>query len=191
VHFTREPLVETIISPKEGYKLAVRSSASPESEAFSVDAVEVVSFGKSYFFRSIERPNTFLVPVSEYEIIEVKESRPALKKATTQKSIKIAGGKETEPKEEKRRKRSRKRKTAEESSQAEPKVAQPEEAVAKPASDDSTPPPPAKLIEPPPSLISDQIKRYKEEHPTGEEKPPEPEEEEVPHLPEAGDDFPF
>lgn len=94
MNFTREPIIETIISPKEGYKLLVRNSKGENFEEYYVDAVEVVSFGRAFFFRSMERPKAFLVPVSDYEILEVKEARVALKNASHEKSIKIGGGRE-------------------------------------------------------------------------------------------------
>lgn len=94
MNFTREPIIETIISPKEGYKLLVRNSKGENFEEHYVDAVEVVSFGRAFFFRSMERPKAFLVPVSDYEILEVKEARVALKNASHEKSIKIGGGRE-------------------------------------------------------------------------------------------------
>jgi hypothetical protein len=95
VDFTREPIVETVITPKEGYKLVVRSSKSTGQEEYFVDAVEVVSFGQSLFFRSIEKPKCFLVPVSDYEVLEVREARMVLKNVGVDQSIKIAGGRET------------------------------------------------------------------------------------------------
>jgi hypothetical protein len=95
VNFTREPIIETIISPKEGYKLLVRSSKSGgPAEEYFVDAVEVVSFGRAFFFRSMERPKAFLVPTSDYEVLEVKETRVALKSATHERNIKIGGGRD-------------------------------------------------------------------------------------------------
>jgi hypothetical protein len=95
VNFTREPIIETIISPKEGCKLLVRSSkAGSETEEYYVDAVEVVSFGSAFFFRSMERPKAFLVPASDYEVLEVKEARVALKNVSHERSIKIGGGRE-------------------------------------------------------------------------------------------------
>jgi hypothetical protein len=95
VNFTREPIIETIISPKEGYKLLVRSSKSGgPAEDYFVDAVEVVSFGHAFFFRSTERPKAFLVPASDYEVLEVKETRVALKSASHDRNIKIGGGRE-------------------------------------------------------------------------------------------------
>ncbi len=95
MNFTREPIIETIVSSKEGYKLLVRSSkGGPGAEEYYVDAVEVVSFGQAFFFRSMERPKAFLVPVSDYEVVEVKEARVALKNVSHERNIKIGGGRE-------------------------------------------------------------------------------------------------
>jgi hypothetical protein len=95
VDFTREPIIETIMSPREGCKLLVRSSKNTENaEEYYVDAIEVVSFGQAFFFRSLERPKAFLVPVSDYEIVEVKEPRVALKTGHHDRNIKIGGGRE-------------------------------------------------------------------------------------------------
>jgi hypothetical protein len=95
VNFTREPIIETIISPREGSKLLVRSSKNNgPAEEYYVDAVEVVSFGRAFFFRSMERPKAFLVPASDYEVLEVKETRAALKNVGHDRNIKIGGGRE-------------------------------------------------------------------------------------------------
>lgn len=77
--FTREPIIETVITPREGYRLVVRSSKGAGSEEHFVDALEVVSFGSGIFFRSLERPKPFIVPVSDYEVLEVREPRMVLK----------------------------------------------------------------------------------------------------------------
>lgn len=92
--FTREPIIETVITPKEGCKLVVRSSKSNAQEEHFVDAVEVVSFGHSFFFRSLERPKTFLVPATDYEVLEVREARMVLKNVGIDRAIKIGGGRE-------------------------------------------------------------------------------------------------
>lgn len=97
MNFTREPIIETVITPREGCKLVVRSSKGVAQEDYYVDAVEVVSFGHSFFFRSQERPKSFLVPVSDYEILELKETRMVLKNVTTDRSIKIGGGRDGAP----------------------------------------------------------------------------------------------
>lgn len=93
--FTREPIIQTIITPKEGCKLVVRSSKNAGQEEYFVDAVEVVSFDQASFFRSLERPKPFLVPISDYEILEVREARMVLKNVGIDRSIKIGGGRES------------------------------------------------------------------------------------------------
>ena len=97
MNFTRDPIIETVITPREGCKLVVRSSKGASQEDYYVDALEVVSFGHSFFFRSLERPKSFLVPVSDYEIFEDKEPKLALKNASADRSIKIGGGREMAP----------------------------------------------------------------------------------------------
>jgi len=94
VNFTREPIIETIITPKDGSKLIVRSSKGEGQEEYTVDAVEVVSFGHALFFRSTEKPKSFLVPVGDYEVVEAKETRVVLKNASFERTIKIGGGRE-------------------------------------------------------------------------------------------------
>lgn len=94
MNFTREPIIETVITPREGCKLVVRNSKGVGQEDYFVEAVEVVSFGHSFFFRSLERPKSFLVPVSDYELLEIKETRMVLKNAPSERSIKIGGGRE-------------------------------------------------------------------------------------------------
>jgi hypothetical protein len=94
VDFTREPIIETVITPKEGHKLVVRSSKSSGQEEYFADAVEIVAFGHALFFRSLEKPKAFLAPVTDYEIVEVREARVVLKNAGLDRSIKIGGGRE-------------------------------------------------------------------------------------------------
>lgn len=94
MNFTREPIIETIITPKDGCKLLVRNSKSEGQEEYTVDAVEVVSFGQALFFRSTENPKSFLVPVGDYEVVEAKETRVVLKNASFERTIKIGGGRE-------------------------------------------------------------------------------------------------
>ena len=93
--FTREPIVETVITPREGYRLVVRSSKSAGLEEHFVDALEVVTFGNASFFRSTERPKPFVVPVGDYEILEVREPRMVLK-TPIEGSIKIAAAEKGE-----------------------------------------------------------------------------------------------
>jgi hypothetical protein len=94
VDFTREPIIETVITPREGSKLVVRSSKAVGQEEYFVDSVEVVSFGNAIFFRSTEKPKAFLLPVTDFEVLEVREARIVLKNVGVDRSIKIAGGRE-------------------------------------------------------------------------------------------------
>ncbi len=158
--FTREPVVETVITPKEGYKLIIRSSHAAKGDEYAVDAIEVIAFGHSYFFRSLEKPKAFLLPLAEYEVLEVKEARPVLKKPVVDKPIKIGtksriakAADSLEDEEGGKKKRSRKRRDS--------KVA--EKVKEKPAEEDPPASVPVKrtLLPPPTSLISDQISRYK------------------------------
>lgn len=186
--FTREPIIESVITPKEGCKLVIRSSKGSGQEEFFVDAVEVVSFGNTFFLRSLERPKSFLVPASDYEILEVRETRMVLKNVGIDQSIKIGGGREpkkSEPKptpapapklptekppvpeaklEKKReRRRSYRRRRGREDADVEG-----EDVAAIPIEGSQSenevqaPPTPAIFIPPPPTLISESIARYKE-----------------------------
>lgn len=93
--FTRQPIIESVITAKEGCKLVVRSSKGAGQEEYFVDAVEVVSFGHSLFFRSLEKPKSFLAPASDYEVLEVREARMVLKHVGADRStIRIGGGRE-------------------------------------------------------------------------------------------------
>ena len=109
MHFTREPIIETVIAAKDGHKLVLKNSKISGQEEFQVDAVELVSFGQALFFRSLERPRIFMVPVGDYEVLEAKESRTMLKAVPADKVIKIAGGKESGPKEAPREREHRER----------------------------------------------------------------------------------
>ena len=80
MHFTREPIIETIVTPKDGYKLLIRSSKIAGAEEYIVDALEIVSFGFVFFYRSVEKPKSFLLSVTDYEVAETRETKIALKK---------------------------------------------------------------------------------------------------------------
>ncbi len=122
MNFTREPIIETVITPREGCKLVVRSSKANGQEDYYVDAVEVVSFGHSFFFRSSERPKSFLVPVSDYEILELRETRMVLKNVSTDRSLKIGGGRDA-PLRPQREQTHEERAPREESPEAQPQEA--------------------------------------------------------------------
>ncbi len=94
MNFTREPIIESIISARDGYKLSIRSTKVTGMQEILVDAVEIVSFGSSLFFRSQEKPKAFLFPVADFEVSEVKETRFVLKNSPLEKSVKIQSTKE-------------------------------------------------------------------------------------------------
>lgn len=181
MNFTREPLIETVITPKEGHKLVVRNSKGGGQEEFFVDAIEVISFGNSCFFRSLEKPKCFLVPVSDYEILEVRETRMLLKTPGTERGIKIAGGREavlktpakevkvveeeaavseeevpTEGRPEKRRERRRYRKK-----RGKAELEEGAEQTEAPFEEEERRVEKPSLIPPPPTLISESLARYK------------------------------
>lgn len=192
MNYTREPIIETIITPKDGYKLLLRNTKGTVGEEYSVDAVEVVNFGNAIFYRSLERPKAFLLPVSDFEVIEQRETRISLKNASLEKSVKIPLGTEKtstqstdedSPQEKKKdKKKSRKRKDLQSVKQ---EVKPPEPPPVPPEVDAKTknfdqkektplkPPSGApgkelsssvltKLFPPPSSLISESISKLKE-----------------------------
>lgn len=91
--FTREPIIETVITPRDGFRLAVRNSKNSSHEEHFVDALQVVSFGGQCFYRTLERPKAFILPVSDYEILEVREPKILLKNPTIEGSVKITPSK--------------------------------------------------------------------------------------------------
>jgi len=172
VDFTREPLVETIITPKEGYKLVIRATSGNNQEEYSVSAVEIVAFGNCFFFRSLEKPKAFLLPMTEYEVVEARETRTVLKKPHVEKSIKIGERKKTVPNAEKEKeeeeenpkegpkKRERKR-TRKRRPKGEKEEAAIEKIKEKGEEKKGAAPIRRTLLPPPTSLISEQIDRYK------------------------------
>ena len=102
--YTREPIVETVITPKDGHRLAVRNSKNPGQEEFVVDALEVITFGANCFFRNLERPRAFMVPASDYEILEVRETKLALKAASLETPVRPQSGPKQNVREPERRK---------------------------------------------------------------------------------------
>ena len=91
MNFTREPILETIIAAKEGFKLKLKSTKHEGAAEYVVDAVEVVSFGTTFFYRSGEPAHTFFVPAQDFEIVQVRQARLMLK-TPVDGAVKIAGG---------------------------------------------------------------------------------------------------
>lgn len=163
MHFTREPIIETIITPKDGYRLVLRPSKS-NGEEFFVDMVEVITFGNSSFYRSLDKPKSFVVPTGDYDVVEVREARMAIKSASIEK-VKIAGGKkddEDKPEKKGRAKRSRKKKPEETKADAAPSQEAPKK-VLEPKAMPEEPKERRSLIPPPPTLISETMARVKAE----------------------------
>ena len=173
MNFTREPIIETIITPRDGYRLLVRSTKHESSEEFNVEAVEVVSFGSALFYRSLEKPKPFLLPVADYQVVEGKEARVVLKNAQVERTIKIGGGREAPP-----RKEEAEEMPPEEELSSEPNLSQKRErrrnrrrhreekrqqVTQEPSKEPIAPPVFTHLIPPPPNLISDSIQKYKEQ----------------------------
>lgn len=171
MNFTREPIIETVITPKEGYKLLVKSSKGGDEEEYLVEAVEIVVFGKAYFFRSKERINPFLLPVGDYNIFETREMRMALKNASMEKPIKIEVApnvnKEREDHSSERRKK-KKRKNFENNKpiQEEPVLKSIEPSVEEVVLEKMEEPTPTmfkKLIPPPSTLIKEKLSQSNKE----------------------------
>ncbi len=185
MNFTRDPIIETVITPREGCKLVIRSSKGAKQEEYLVDAVEVVSFGHSFFFRSIERPKSFLVPISDYEVFEAKETKLILKNASSERSIKIGGGRESSrPSREsakseessesgdKKPKRRRSRKSKDRSETPAQKTEGSAEAVqteSQGSEETKAPSFISKLFPPPTTLIRETLGKYKTDAPAPED----------------------
>lgn len=175
MHFTREPLTETIITPREGCKLLLRAVGESQEE-YVVDSVEVVAFGACWFFRSLEKPRVFLLPMLGYEVVEIRETRTVLKKPQVGKTVKIGVKKkpalkvikakeeeedvgEESPLKEGPKKQAKKWTRARRSRGSKEEAA-PEQRDEGEASD-IEPVRRTTLLPPPTSLISEQIDRYK------------------------------
>jgi hypothetical protein len=168
-----------VITPKDGCKLVVRSSKASGQEEFFVDAVEMVSFGQTFFFRSLERPKAFLVPSNDYEVLEVREARLVLKNAGLERSIKIGGGKKEErvvqpeveeqeapnkvEKKKDRKKLRRKRSKEDLEEEVEESTEAAAVKVEKPIQQPKKTSGLSSLLPPPNTLISETIARYKDD----------------------------
>ena len=151
MNFTREPMILTIITPKEGNKIIVRNS-SRSGEDYFVDAVELVSFGGATFYRSLERPKSFLLSTFQYEILEVKETKMALKNVSSEKSIKIGSHRKKETAKKEKKKKPKK--------PVEPKIKEGGDTDDEAKVSSSTV---RKIIPPPEKLIKEKLERFKDE----------------------------
>ncbi|MGE3954788.1 MAG: hypothetical protein AB7F31_06360 [Parachlamydiales bacterium] len=196
VNFTREPIIESVITPREGCKLVVRNTKGAGQEEYLVDALEVVSFGAAVFFRSLERPKNFLLPVSDYEVLEVRETRMVLKhmlEPEKKQKVEQKTDEEAPAPKEKRRERRRGRRRGRKEGAEEGMEGEEESAELPPAREEAPPPPPKaapnrealyKMPPPPSALISETIGRYKEMLVAADEEEPQL----VPPSVEAGEE---
>lgn len=89
MHFTREPIVESVLSARDGYKLVLKNSKLASTTDISAEVIEIVSFTGTLFYRSQDRSKNFLLPASDFEISEVKDARLVLKNISLEKSSKL------------------------------------------------------------------------------------------------------
>ncbi|AAD18762.1 GrgA family transcription factor [Chlamydia pneumoniae] len=94
MYFTRDPVIETVITSREGYKLSVRNTKHFSQDPFMVEAIEVISLGNICFFRNCDHSKPFLVPAGDYEVMEVRDTKINLKAVGLDRGVKIAGGRE-------------------------------------------------------------------------------------------------
>lgn len=94
MYFTRDPVIETVITSREGYKLSIRNTKQLSQDPFVVEAVEVISLGNTCFFRNCDHSKPFIVPAGDYEVMEVRDTKINLKAVGLDRGIKIAGGRE-------------------------------------------------------------------------------------------------
>lgn len=160
MNFTRDPIIETIITARDGHKILIRDVNLSHDEHY-VDMLEVIRMGEACFYRSLEKPKPFIVPAAHFELIEVREPRVALKAPlTVEKGIKIAPSKEAKeeelsPKPEKKKEKKRTRKRKERAEKSQDDVQQDHETEPEVVMEPRT------LIPPPSTLISETLSKYK------------------------------
>lgn len=169
--FTREPIIESVVTPKEGCKLVVRSSKGAGQEEYFVDALEIVSFGETFFLRCLERPKAFLLPATDYEVLEIREPRMVIKGVATakgQKPQEKQQQKESEPSAEEKptdkkreRRRQRKKRTKDDKDDHSEKQETEKVKSGNIVDESEVVTPPKSIIPPPSTLISETISRYR------------------------------
>ena len=159
MNFTREPLILSVITPKEGSKLVIRKSSGADHEDYFVDSVEIVSFEGAIFFRSLERPKSFVLPASDYEVLEVKETKMVLKNVSLEKSIKIGGNKDNNNQDKKNKKIHPKKKKQQQNPPQKESIKK--ESVKDEINEEVSSSVLRKLFPPPNVLIKERLTRYK------------------------------
>lgn len=70
--FTRIPLLETILTAREGYVLHLHNCWR-EEEHYTAAALQLVTIGGVLFYRAAEDPCLFLLPANAYRVTESKQ----------------------------------------------------------------------------------------------------------------------
>lgn len=73
MHFTREPIIETIISARAGGELVLRSFGHDAIE-FRATTIEVIQLGTIIFYRSSDMYNDFLLSSQSHSLFETRSS---------------------------------------------------------------------------------------------------------------------
>ena len=94
--YTRDPIILTTLSSKEGYKLIIKSSSNIDL-CYQVERISVVDYSGNAFY-IIDTPYDMMLPVGSFYVVEEKEKRVSLK---------------TKDKQDKRRKGSPRKKKSE------------------------------------------------------------------------------
>lgn len=108
MYYTREPIILSVLSAKEGYNLVLKSTKISNEEPYAVASVSIVNFSGAIFYRSLF-DRDFLLPVSDYIVVEEKQVKLNVKLATKKND------------EIKQPKRASKNKSTKESRQQKPK----------------------------------------------------------------------
>ena len=180
--YTREPIIESVITAREGCKLVIRSSKGMSQEEYFIDAVELITFGSALFYRSLEKPKPFLLPVQDYEVVEVREARMVLKNVGIDRSLKVVSkekpaqqqkqppqkpqeqevAEERQHDDKKRQKRAnRRRGKGQDIQEEQPQIAVSEEESIKQLAAVPSPSALSALLAPPTTLISETLTRYR------------------------------
>ena len=139
MHFTRDPIVETVLTARDGYKFNLTHMSN--GKEYSTTVVQIVSIGNVVCYCSVDQVDSFLLPLAEYQLVEVKEAKLPLKMPSEKTSD---SGRFNKPSRKRRKK---------------PYKAEKEESPQQPQKkDDENQKFSAKMIPPPSNLVVDVLK---------------------------------
>ena len=81
MYYTREPITLSVLSAKEGYNLVIKNTKNHDEESYIVPSVSIINFNGAIFYRSL-LDRDFLLPVSDYSVVEKKQVKLNVKLAT-------------------------------------------------------------------------------------------------------------